>query len=420
MNENNQVSHNGLVVKLPNHRSLFMASFACFLCAEPIQYILNIFGVNGTAQLALTLAIVYLPLVAGLLCRRTIKWGFLALIVLVAAIVAFTLLIYPEYKDVLVGDKYYYSFKNQVLAPFGSIFGFLFVEYIDDFKDIKKVFIISAIILFAFYSVQAAQSGGVWVVGNTGRIAYYSMSFSYGILFPILIFFTYGFENKRIIPIIVGIAGVFEIIVYGSRGALVVLMLYFILYMLWAWVPKRRQIKWVFVSLASIMLVFFFVSANLQEELINTLINRTSSLGYNSRLLSVLSSRSLFSEDRITSIWPATLQLIKNSFLLGNGLYSNHFYNGGFAHNIILELIADFGLLFGGGMLLFCGKTINDVIKKSNYKEERFIFVIIISFCIGRLMFSSSFWYEKLFWIYLACYFKINKYNPRLEMQNDI
>ncbi len=388
----------------------FILSYVLCLCVEPLRFVLESIGISGGLLSLLSLVIVYLPMIIGYLLRQEISLDFF--LVLIFAVLSFgvSLLMYPEYKHVMLSDNYSYSAVSQVIAPFGGIMMFLFVRNIKDPEKAEKPFVIAMIVLFCYYTMLVIQSGGVWEEASTGRITVYSMSFSYGMLLPVLTFLTWGSKKKKVFPIILAAIGVMEILIYGSRGALAVLMCYLALYLVWGWTPKKKNRKvLVLVFLFSLMTVLLF-GYELIIDLLAELNRFLYSKGYSSRTLNVLTSTVLRSEDRVTTIWPKTIELIINSFGLGLGVYSDHYHIGGFCHNFILEILIDFGIIAGGLLLYYIFKNIFFVLKNCKAGAWQNYFLIIIPFWFVRLMFSSSFWYEGTFWAFIAAAIGFRQY----------
>ncbi len=387
----------------------FVLAYILCLCVEPIKELLNIIGVPSSMSSILTLVMVYIPMLIGIIKHSKISLDFVIIIVFVFCAFGLTLLIFPEYKTVILSKEYNYSAISQILAPFGSIFMFLFVRNIKNPNNAVKPFIIAMIVIFLYYTFLAIDSNGIWKIGETERVSVYNMSFSYGILLPVLTFFTWGIKKKKILPILFALIGVFEILVYGSRGALAVVMCYFVLYLFWGWRPKKQYVK----GLVLFTIIFGTIILMFSSEILLLLLDKFYLLlqanGYSSRTLRTIIYATSRTEDRFTEIWPNVMELIFNNYGLGCGVYADHYYLGGFCHNFILEIILDFGIILGGFILFYIAKELVFILKRCKDDVWQSYFLIIIPFWFMRLMFSSSFWYEGTFWTFLAatrCYRK--------------
>ena len=390
----------------------FVWSYALCLCVEPLRYLLSLIGITGGTATILSLIIVYLPMLIGSLIRKKILLDFAVLLLLILTAFSVTLLLYPQYKYVIFSSSYSYSAVSQILTPFGGVFMFLFVRNIKDMDKGIKPFIVAMSTLFLYHTLTAIMSGGVWIHEGSGKETIYSMSFSYNILLPVLTFFTYGLRRKKVLPIIVALFGSMEILIYGSRGALLAVCCYFILYVLWIWLPKNNKNKVLFtlgIIIVTVLVLMF--GDTLFRVFLSNLGNALSEFGFSSRTLSTLINSANRTEDRFTIIWPATIKLITQNLVIGKGLYAAHYHLGIFCHNFILEILLDFGIIIGGVILYFISKSLRFVFTKCKDETWRNYFLIIIPFWFSRLMFSSSFWYEGTFWAFLAAVISYRNYS---------
>lgn len=83
--------------------------------------------------------------------------------------------------------------------------------------------------------------------------------------------------------------------------------------------------------------------------------------------------------------------------LLGRGIGEYEIVNGVYPHNLVLSIFADYGLLGIIGLaivvVLICKRIIN-----AGYKE-RYIYILLISVCVAKLMLSSVYWKSSGFWL---------------------
>lgn len=103
--------------------------------------------------------------------------------------------------------------------------------------------------------------------------------------------------------------------------------------------------------------------------------------------------------------------------LFGSGI-GGYFENYGiYPHNVIAQIYYDQGLLalLVIGIIVF--KSIKHLIS-SALKGNVYDHLIILAFCAGiiKLMLSSYFWIEQLFWIFMGLIIYRNKYNERKDV----
>lgn len=114
--------------------------------------------------------------------------------------------------------------------------------------------------------------------------------------------------------------------------------------------------------------------------------------------------------DKIVDI---CMDIARNSGYMPNGIgYFTYVTNGKYIypHNIILEILITFGII---GVVIFLGYVINMIIKYNTYKKYNEYFknitIVIFIYTIVRLMLSSTFWKEKMFWLIIGIIMFINK-----------
>ena len=151
------------------------------------------------------------------------------------------------------------------------------------------------------------------------------------------------------------------------------------------------------------------------------LINMLGKENYTPRILSLLSSNSFFSNSArndITSFFIS--KALSFHGLIGYGVNGdrviNTLYNHQYAHNIIIQILIEFGII-GGSILiiLMIGMVVNVVKRKTVYNN---ILPVIFFTQIFALFISGTFWTSNFFWMFIAVclsvIFPIRKNDPDL------
>ena len=113
--------------------------------------------------------------------------------------------------------------------------------------------------------------------------------------------------------------------------------------------------------------------------------------------------------------------LILYNPLFGSGIssYAYH-YDGFYPHNIILQLLLEFGIIFSIPFFILLLKSllISFISLKDDNKYNEFkVFIIFCFVCsIPRLMLSSYFWQDQMFWLML---FSLTKFNVLKRTSKD-
>lgn len=181
---------------------------------------------------------------------------------------------------------------------------------------------------------------------NKGPYDY--MAISYLLLFWSCVCFHWAVTRKRPILLFISLVSFVFIIIGGSRGSLICLSGFLVFY--FAFFTKRASSKILFGVVVALLLLFIL---NIQQ--ISNLLNSVLfTFGYSSRILSSLSQASFAESSGRDDIWNEVSLYIQNN-PLGGGIFADVFATSGnnYAHNLILELFADFGWL-GGFVLTAC------------------------------------------------------------------
>ncbi|MGN0624064.1 MAG: O-antigen ligase family protein [Oscillospiraceae bacterium] len=264
-------------------------------------------------------------------------------------------------------------------------------------------FISYPIILVNIYGVFS----GAYSDALTGRYIYY-MGFSYGILIWVTIniqhiFVDAGSVVNKICNSIFAVFICFILAFYGSRGAVLSLMIFVIFCFLKYFSGKRK------ITIISILSVAAIVIYQFWDLILGGLVSVTEKIGINSRNLYLLQESLLKSDThRSNTVYKYCMELIRSHPLVGRGIGADRVVGGGvdfYAHNLMLELCADFGVLIGAAIFIW--------ILWMGYKmlircEDRSWVKLYSPFFVTsfvHLMFSSSLYLVYEFWIAIAVYY---------------
>lgn len=251
------------------------------------------------------------------------------------------------------------------------------------------------------------------------------MRFGYALIPSTLVFLIASiFSTKRkLFWCLLFLISLFLNVVYGSRGVLLVLIIFIILLFIFS-----KQIKPI-IKIISISLILFisyiFINYNLLSKFINYLYYdlgiSTYSIMKLNRMISGEFFESLSGRDKIYS---TTWSYIENNLFFGYGIGFSRTISGSTTHNIFLQILSESGFLgfcIWFIIFLFC---MYKFIKISFTDRKLFLIVCIIaSISIGRLLVSSDMWLRPEFWLVLSILFnfktKSNTHNYLLDPNNE-
>ena len=232
------------------------------------------------------------------------------------------------------------------------------------------------------------------------------LSFAYMMITPIMICFSMGVTGKKL-SLIFSIIASIVLVVVGSRGAIVALAVFLILY-IFGFSTKgksnyRRFSKWVLIFLLILFCVFY-------ENILNGISSALGMFGYNSRTIGyLLIGNGAF--ERIGGrgdIWNHAIQAIG---FIGKGVLGdrtvlrNEVGSPTYAHNFILEFLIDYGWIFGLTIVVFIIHTVVKafiISKRSENDTLKTLAYSMISIIFVKHMVSSSFFISFDFWLYVG------------------
>lgn len=289
------------------------------------------------------------------------------------------------------------------ITLFSGIIGFFIMAIQDDPGKVKRCFKVITIILITYYYLYTFD------IENSASYEFgYDMFLGFRMLFPCLFALNFSLVDKneikfveRIFWIGIAILSLYVILAYGSRGPILGIFMFFIMKYGTMFLPRKdiSVLKKICVSLLVIVLMIIFYSNF--TNLLMAFSNYLSDMGISSRTVQrFLSNTATYDNGRyklFSMVW-------EKVNVLGYGPFSDQFYfgEGNYAHNFILELLFDFGLFGGALIIIVLVFKFVKILKWSAYSQWYEIFVVLFSYCFGRLIFSGTFWTETNFWLLLG------------------
>lgn len=337
-------------------------------------------------------------LISSIVCYLTIALLFLV-----------TIMVHPEYMPWYFERTY--GIQVQFFRGMGGIWAFLVVSIMSDRKELLRNLRNAMLLVFVFLSFRfaSAQVRGYWLTYGADYTELqlgYDLGFGYSMLVPTIYFATEAFLNDKKKYYILFAIGSLEILMGGSRGAIIWVVTVFPMMMPYKWGAMSGRSR----ALAVLGLVVAFPVAILiymyYDQLAQGLLLLMARRGFSSRTLQALISGEISDANGRDKIYALTIQRIVEGGLLGNGVFGERLLVGerfrwGYAHNFFLEVYAAFGYL--GGTVI-CAVLIFNIIRTAmNCREtgDQMIYVTFLGSAM-KLMLSDSFWFNSSFWALLA------------------
>ncbi len=228
------------------------------------------------------------------------------------------------------------------------------------------------------------------------------MKFGYGILPTVLFLTIYVLRSIQIklLSIILLLASVLMMIIFGARGATVAFIFFVIFYIYLGGVPNK--VKLFFTIFIGLFLLFFMPLLDRLMELVDYYEFSTYSIEKIFKLfLDDYTTLSSSSSGRDMIYTTAFNRIFENPFF-GSPFNSCYFDTGvEYYHNFFLDLVVNLGFIFTGFLLFFLGYQ---VLRLRKYKRDYLyeVFLVLFTLSIIRLMLSSNFWQRPEFWFLLS------------------
>lgn len=240
---------------------------------------------------------------------------------------------------------------------------------------IKYSFVFTAVLLIVFFKS--------FIYMSEEQAMYYSMSFSYYTLFPAILHMSYYLKYKSKAFLFVSITEVLMILLIGSRGALLGILVYIIIKFLISnksFFFKASRL----ILIVSLLLIFYLKL----DDINNIFIEK---FNFHSRTLSNFSNKESDKFGTRTYVWNIGLKLIEEKPIFGYGIGGDHYpmiRNSRMIdssrvaqspHNGFIQLMLHFGIPIG----LFIGLWI--VLSLLKIRNDYSFFhreLIIIAFCV--------------------------------------
>lgn len=239
---------------------------------------------------------------------------------------------------------------------------------------------------------------GILVFTGNTSIGAYSMSLSYYMLLPTITYMNEFLDRISIKRgIILGIS-LLVVLALGSRGAIMCIGVFIVLKL----IRKMKNITYtkvlIYLILFSIIIFGLIFLNEILEYIYDFLLNN---FGIRSRSIQLFLRDEIYLSGRDRLYKDVFEEILRNPFL-GIGLAGDRqVIGGGYAHNIFIEIMANFGMVIGtliNTSLLYL--SIKDIFIKDMRKFNMLIIWLNIGFI--HLLVSSSYLTDFKFWIFLG------------------
>lgn len=223
------------------------------------------------------------------------------------------------------------------------------------------------------------------------QVSDYNMSYSGYMLFPATVLLYCFTKEHKISHLLISLLCFVSMVILGSRGAVVAWLVYFVIAVLLSHYNKIIKTGVFFIS------TMFVVE---YEQIIRLAYNLSHTAGINSRTLELLVRGELLTHDSgRNALRTKAIEAIMQHPIVGNGIGAEYRLLGTYSHNIALDILLHYGIIFGVivllAILMIC------LLKFVRAKDKMFY---LMFFCYGAipLLVSGSYLTSMPLWILLG------------------
>lgn len=234
---------------------------------------------------------------------------------------------------------------------------------------------------------------GILVIAKKILIGSYSMTMSYYMLLPTITFLKEFFDKHSIKYLLLSIISAFIMLAIGSRGAIMCLGIYIILYQI---INLKRGNSGKILTLLFAIIICIICSRNILVVLNSVL----AKFDIYSRNISLFLRKGIYLSGR-EILYEEIIKQILLHPIVGIGIAGDRAYIGGYVHNIFLEILSGFGIIIGVVIItLLCCIIFASLLNKDKYNSN----LVLIWLCVGflPLIVSGSYLTSFPFWIFMG------------------
>lgn len=222
----------------------------------------------------------------------------------------------------------------------------------------------------------------------------------------LIAYYTIAAKKGNFLNIACMIIGGVYLLMLGSRGPSLIYLALITTLTVAGKNYKRTIVKTICFSLA----IYAFIVSPWYHITLLTMYEKANQWGLSVRVFDkLMTGMAVYSSGRDV-IEASSIDIIKESSIIGNGLFSDRVLLGGYAHNIALELWLDFGIIFGTIALLAIIIVLFRGYCSSQKILEKGLILTLIFSSFFRLFMSGSYLDEGLLFLLLGiCVCSIRK-----------
>lgn len=295
-----------------------------------------------------------------------------------------TLLVYPD------SSEYIFEYLWQILGLSVPVY-FLGVAY-DHEKSKKDLYwgsLFGTVAMF-IYQLYVLFTGRMLETDN--------MSASYNVLPSVMYLIYWAVTNSSIKNWIVAVMASLLPFIFGTRGAILTALIFLGICFIYKIMNVKNTPLKLFLVLLVIGAILYIATG---DRILNWAISMSETfgkIGFSTRVFDFIIEDELATSHGRERLTEAVMSAIAQNPFQGYGFMGDRMILGQYCHNIILEFLCSYGIVFGGiGIVTFLSITLS-AIKHTWGKSLSWFLVMLVCMTFLKLMFSSSYVFEPYFY----------------------
>lgn len=275
---------------------------------------------------------------------------------------------------------------------------FIYTLSLNNFKIFKNY---TVLISYGIFGISLFL--GFLLISKFRNIGSYSMTLSYYVLLPAIVYLGDVMNKFSLIKFINFIISLFIIISLGSRGAIMCIIVFFIMKL--SKLKSRMTLK----NILCIYVLFCItiICLTSYKEIVYYLNELLLTFNIESRTLSLFLLDDVYLSGR-NELFSPILHVISENFISGIGIGGDRLIlDGIYVHNIFLEILVNYGVFIGGVAIVFLCLLIFRSLISNNFKKYDLV-TFWLSFGFIHLMVSGSYLTDMRFWIFIGLLINLN------------
>ena len=342
-----------------------------------------------------TLLCIFLAFGSFSYCKKKVRLGDFVFVF------SLLLIYFTSSSSYLVPKLEYESFTKNFLWALPMFFVGISIDF-EKTKKLLRILSLLSIVVGSYYYLIYIQAGTY-----TGSNEYSSdnMSASYGMLTNVLFMIWYSFENFKFksfsswLDLLSVLIGCFSILMMGTRGPVLCIVIFVLIYLVFIRNAKHRFLHFLFV----VAICCFFVSV--LDDFLLYMSSVGEQMGFSTRVFdSFLSDDSIFMEGSSgrNDFYLILINAMYDSPIWGYGVFGSYRFIRTYTHNIIAELLFSFGYVLGGVIIMYGLYFVVRAFRRNHSSEEKGFLFVLIGTGFLSLLFSSLFFITPAFYMFVG------------------